>query len=66
MKEENKRLLKRTKFSCLAFMAMLLIVAIIGLMAEGLSVTISYLVVIAFCGFLPVYLILTRILKSES
>lgn len=66
MKEENKRLIKRLKFSCIAFMAMLLIVALTGLLTEGVSATISYLVVIALCGFLPMYLILTRVLKSES
>jgi hypothetical protein len=65
MKEENKKLLARTKFGCLGFMAILLVIAIIGLILEGISPTISFLVVIALCGFLPVYLSLSRILRSE-
>ncbi|MFC1645985.1 hypothetical protein ACFL2Y_02270 [Candidatus Omnitrophota bacterium] len=65
MKEANKELLKRTKFGCLGFMVMLLIIAITGLALEGFSPTISFLVVISLCGFLPVYLNLSRILRSE-
>jgi predicted MFS family arabinose efflux permease len=65
MKIENKKLLDRTKFGCLSFMVVLLIIALTSLTVEGFSPTTSFLVVIALCGFLPVYLLLTRISKSE-
>ncbi|MFC1709933.1 hypothetical protein ACFL2J_07760 [Candidatus Omnitrophota bacterium] len=65
MKEENKKLLERTRFASISLMSTLLIIAILGLMAEGLSATVSFLVVIALLGFLPIYLNLARILRSE-
>lgn len=65
MKAENKKLLMRTKFSCLGLMAVLLIIAITSLIAQGTNVVASFLVLTALCGFLPIYLNIGKILRSE-
>lgn len=65
MKPENKKLLDRTKFGCISFAVVLIIIALTALARYGITPTVSFLVVIALCGFLPVYLNLTRISKSE-
>jgi len=65
MKAENKKLLMRIKFGCLGVMAILLIIAITSLIVEGANPVASFLVIIALCCFLPVYLNIAKILRSE-
>lgn len=65
MKPENRKLLERTKFASLSLMAACLIIAIIGLI-DGMSPAVSFLVVFGLLGFLPIYLNLKRIIRSEE